>query len=101
MLQSISEKCVERDMPSVLVTSCLFSAAWKHFRKIVDLACEQNLVEPAGFEPATSSMPSRSAPNCATAPQETQSVKPRANRGFAIALDWARKKDAGSRHDTN
>jgi hypothetical protein len=28
------------------------------------------VVEPAGFEPATSSMPSRRAPNCATAPQE-------------------------------
>jgi hypothetical protein len=29
----------------------------------------QSLVEPAGFEPATSSMPSRRAPNCATAPR--------------------------------
>ncbi len=27
-----------------------------------------NLVEPMGFEPTTSSMPSRRAPNCATAP---------------------------------
>jgi hypothetical protein len=27
------------------------------------------MVEPAGFEPATSSMPSRRAPNCATAPR--------------------------------
>ena len=26
------------------------------------------LVEPMGFEPTTSSMPSRRAPNCATAP---------------------------------
>src|SRR5271168_1387104 len=28
----------------------------------------KNLVEPMGFEPTTSSMPSRRAPNCATAP---------------------------------
>jgi hypothetical protein len=28
------------------------------------------LVEPMGFEPTTSSMPSRRAPNCATAPPE-------------------------------
>jgi hypothetical protein len=27
-------------------------------------------VEPMGFEPTTSSMPSRRAPNCATAPHE-------------------------------
>src|SRR5277367_2164617 len=30
------------------------------------------VVEPAGFEPATSSMPSRRAPNCATAPRKTK-----------------------------
>ena len=30
------------------------------------------LVEPMGFEPTTSSMPSRRAPNCATAPPEEQ-----------------------------
>ena len=30
------------------------------------------LVEPMGFEPTTSSMPSRRAPNCATAPPEGQ-----------------------------
>jgi hypothetical protein len=29
-----------------------------------------NLVEPMGFEPTTSSMPSRRAPNCATAPPQ-------------------------------
>src|ERR1700675_4116779 len=29
-----------------------------------------SLVEPMGFEPTTSSMPSRRAPNCATAPPE-------------------------------
>jgi hypothetical protein len=29
---------------------------------------ENSLVEPTGFEPVTSSMPSRRAPNCATAP---------------------------------
>ena len=28
----------------------------------------KNLVEPMGFEPTTSSMPSRRAPSCATAP---------------------------------
>ena len=28
----------------------------------------RNLVEPMGFEPTASSMPSRRAPNCATAP---------------------------------
>ncbi len=28
------------------------------------------MVEPMGFEPTTSSMPSRRAPNCATAPPE-------------------------------
>jgi hypothetical protein len=28
-------------------------------------------VEPMGFEPTTSSMPSRRAPNCATAPPES------------------------------
>ena len=27
------------------------------------------VVEPTGFEPVTSSMPSRRAPNCATAPR--------------------------------
>jgi hypothetical protein len=32
------------------------------------------LVEPAGFEPATSSMPSRRAPNCATAPRNANTV---------------------------
>src|SRR5579862_3635537 len=32
------------------------------------------LVEPAGFEPATSSMPSRRAPNCATAPRNANDV---------------------------
>src|ERR1700676_923001 len=31
----------------------------------------RNLVEPMGFEPTTSSMPSRRAPNCATAPPES------------------------------
>src|SRR5271154_5413348 len=31
---------------------------------------EDFLVEPMGFEPTTSSMPSRRAPNCATAPHE-------------------------------
>ena len=30
------------------------------------------MVEPAGFEPATSSMPSRRAPNCATAPPKEE-----------------------------
>src|SRR5690242_12499078 len=30
--------------------------------------CRRFLVEPMGFEPTTSSMPSRRAPNCATAP---------------------------------
>ena len=29
------------------------------------------MVEPMGFEPTTSSMPSRRAPNCATAPPAT------------------------------
>src|SRR5208283_1367708 len=29
---------------------------------------QETLVEPMGFEPTTSSMPSRRAPNCATAP---------------------------------
>ena len=32
----------------------------------------QKLVEPMGFEPTTSSMPSRRAPNCATAPPEAE-----------------------------
>ncbi len=32
--------------------------------------CGETLVEPMGFEPTTSSMPSRRAPNCATAPPE-------------------------------
>src|ERR1700728_1812618 len=32
------------------------------------------LVEPAGLEPATSSMPSRRAPNCATAPQNANTA---------------------------
>src|ERR1700691_6246101 len=32
------------------------------------------LVEPAGFEPATSSMPSRRAPNCATAPRNANTL---------------------------
>jgi hypothetical protein len=30
----------------------------------------ENLVEPMGFEPTTSSMPSRRAPSCATAPHQ-------------------------------
>jgi hypothetical protein len=32
------------------------------------------MVEPMGFEPTTSSMPSRRAPNCATAPPTTEVV---------------------------
>jgi hypothetical protein len=32
----------------------------------------RNLVEPKGFEPSTSSMPSRRASNCATAPPEDE-----------------------------
>jgi hypothetical protein len=32
------------------------------------------LVEPKGFEPSTSSMPSRRAPNCATAPRRFTSI---------------------------
>ena len=35
---------------------------------IVGMTCFVSLVEPMGFEPTTSSMPSRRAPNCATAP---------------------------------
>jgi hypothetical protein len=31
-------------------------------------------VEPMGFEPTTSSMPSRRAPNCATAPPEYANI---------------------------
>jgi hypothetical protein len=34
------------------------------------------LVEPMGFEPTTSSMPSRRAPNCATAPPESYCSNP-------------------------
>jgi hypothetical protein len=34
---------------------------WRNFDKV-------QLVEPMGFEPTASSMPSRRAPNCATAP---------------------------------
>jgi hypothetical protein len=34
-----------------------------------------SLVEPGGFEPPTSSMPSRRAPNCATAPPELEVMK--------------------------
>src|SRR4030088_2329330 len=33
------------------------------------------LVEPGGFEPPTSSMPSRRAPNCATAPPDVEMLK--------------------------
>jgi hypothetical protein len=33
-----------------------------------DAGLTEKLVEPMGFEPTTSSMPSRRAPNCATAP---------------------------------
>ncbi len=33
------------------------------------------LVEPMGFEPTTSSMPSRRAPNCATAPPKVAMLK--------------------------
>jgi hypothetical protein len=33
------------------------------------------LVEPGGFEPPTSSMPSRRAPNCATAPPDDETMK--------------------------
>jgi len=36
----------------------------------------KKLVEPKGFEPSTSSMPSRRAPNCATAPQFEQNSLP-------------------------
>jgi hypothetical protein len=32
------------------------------------------LVEPMGFEPTTSSMPSRRAPNCATAPRSDRNL---------------------------
>jgi hypothetical protein len=33
-----------------------------------------HLVEPMGFEPTTSSMPSRRAPNCATAPPKETTI---------------------------
>jgi hypothetical protein len=35
-----------------------------------DFENSENLVEPMGFEPTTSSMPSRRAPSCATAPHQ-------------------------------
>ncbi len=41
--------------------------AWKEPSEILRCC---SLVEPKGFEPSTSSMPSRRAPNCATAPPQ-------------------------------
>src|SRR5260221_10393063 len=35
---------------------------------------KRSLVEPMGFEPTTSSMPSRRAPNCATAPPKETTI---------------------------
>ncbi len=43
----------------------------------------ENLVEPMGFEPTTSSMPSRRAPNCATAP-------PKERNGSAHSITFQR-----------
>jgi hypothetical protein len=47
---------------------------------------QKKLVEPAGFEPATSSMPSRRAPNCATAPRNANTV-----RAFIAPCDYERQ----------
>src|SRR5215471_5809295 len=45
------------------------------------------LVEPMGFEPTTSSMPSRRAPNCATAPpKECLSLSQHAKERVAAAI---------------
>ena len=59
------------------------------------------MVEPKGFEPSTSSMPSRRAPNCATAPPNEQSLTyPPAEdarpAGPTIRLNapWSRPTDA-------
>jgi hypothetical protein len=44
------------------------------------------MVEPMGFEPTTSSMPSRRAPNCATAPPETYCNNASIARGRSSTL---------------
>src|SRR5712675_2313898 len=50
----------------------------------------EKLVEPMGFEPTTSSMPSRRAPNCATAPPNFPSLpqdyfsQPQGSGSFAL-----------------
>ena len=42
--------------------------------RFAQLRLRRILVEPMGFEPTTSSMPSRRAPNCATAPPPRNAV---------------------------
>src|SRR5579872_1564613 len=47
------------------------------------------LVEPGGFEPPTSSMPSRRAPNCATAPPALEMIKTVASWRHAVKREHA------------
>jgi hypothetical protein len=72
---------------------------------------ERMVVEPMGFEPTTSSMPSRRAPNCATAPPKKNysvrlySIRRREASNLAPiavsrALGPGPKKEAGSAQDT-
>jgi hypothetical protein len=49
------------------------------------------MVEPAGFEPATSSMPSRRAPNCATAPRNANAVT-----AFIAPCDYERQTNGAA-----
>ena len=43
-------------------------------RRIDGSLIKTEVVEPTGFEPVTSSMPSRRAPNCATAPHYRRDI---------------------------
>src|SRR6266850_1533486 len=65
----------------VCVTMLQASPPAIHFKRVLNsgegqpleifaIGLKRELVEPMGFEPTTSSMPSRRAPNCATAPPE-------------------------------
>ena len=51
-----------------------YPAYRKPFDMIFERAKNRKMVEPKGFEPSTSSMPSRRAPNCATAPPEPKAA---------------------------
>lgn len=54
----------------------------------------EGVVEPTGFEPVTSSMPSRRAPNCATAPRYNRATVQWNQDALPTALRLHRQKES-------